>query len=94
MSSVVKAKCPKCKNAISVEEEEAAEPITCASCQTTFVPATVIAESNKKFEMAMYVGMLLIGVGLIVYMAMTGNLKPKADAPEAPPTVEAGAENP
>jgi hypothetical protein len=93
MSSVVKAKCPKCKNQISVEEEESAEPVTCSSCQTSFVPATVIAESNKRFEMAMYIGMLLIGVGLIVYMAMTGNLKQKADPAEAPPAAEARDSN-
>lgn len=93
MSSAVKAKCPKCKSPITVEEDEAVVAVTCASCQTKFVPAEVVAESNKKFEMAMYVGMLLVGIGLIVFMAATGNLKPKADAPEAPPAVEAGAEN-
>jgi NAD-dependent SIR2 family protein deacetylase len=93
MSSVVKAKCPKCKNQVSVEEEESAQPVTCASCQSTFVPAAVIAESNQRFQIGMYVVMLLVGVGLIVYMAMTGNLKPKADAPEEPPAVEQGADN-
>jgi hypothetical protein len=91
MSSVVKTKCPKCKNEVSVEEDAASEPFTCPGCQTTFVPATVIAESNKRFEIGMYVGMLAIGIGLIVYMAMTGNLKPKADQPAAPAANEAAA---
>jgi len=59
---------------------------------STFVPATVIAESNKRFEILMYAAMLLIGVGLIVYLAMTGKLKPKAGAPAVPPAVEAGAD--
>ena len=77
MSSVVKVKCPKCKNQNSVEEDGAEQPVACSSCEFTFVPAVVIAESNKRFQVVMYVGMLLIGVGLIVYMAMTGNLKPK-----------------
>lgn len=54
----------------------------------------MIAESNKRFEMGMYAVMLLIGVGLIIYMAVTGNLRPNANAPEAPPAAEAGAENP
>jgi hypothetical protein len=76
---------------ISVEEKNAGKPVTCSSCQATFVPAMVVAESNKRFEIGMYVAMLLIGVALIVYMAMTGNLKPKADAPEAPPAVGADA---
>jgi dipeptide/tripeptide permease len=53
----------------------------------------VIAASNKRFEMGMYAAMLLIGVGLIIYMAMTGQLKPKADAQKAPPAVEEGAGN-
>ena len=91
MSSVVKAKCPKCGNQVSVEEDASVRPVTCSSCQSTFVPATVIAASNKRFEMGMYAAMLLIGVGLIIYMAMTGRLKPKADAPKAPPAVEEGA---
>lgn len=91
MSSAVKAKCPKCKTEISVEEEQSTEPVRCASCQEMFVPSEVIAGSNKRFEVAMYVGMLLIGVGLIVYMAMTGNLQPKPDAPDAPAAVEAEA---
>ena len=93
MTSVLKANCPQCKNPISVEEDHAEQPVTCSSCQSTFVPATVIGESNKRFEMGMYAAMLLVGVGLIVYMAITGNLKPKADAPKAPPAVEAGAGN-
>lgn len=94
MSSTVKTKCPKCGNLISVEEEQAVQPLACPSCQATFVPATVIAESNKRFEMGMYAVMLLAGVALIVYMAMTGNLKPKANAPQPPPAVEKGAGNP
>ncbi|NND95788.1 MAG: hypothetical protein HKN47_00495 [Pirellulaceae bacterium] len=49
------------------------------------MPSVVIAESNKRFEIAMYVGMLVVGLGLVVYMAMTGNLKPKPDADEAAP---------
>lgn len=76
MSSVVKTKCPKCKTQVTVEEEESTQPLECSSCQSTFVPAEVIAESNKRFEIGMYVAMLLVGIGLIVYMAMTGNLKP------------------
>lgn len=93
MSSVVKANCPKCKNQISVEEADSEQPVTCSSCQSTFVPATVIAESNKRFEIGMYVAMLVVGIGLFVYMAMTGNLKPKADAPDPPPAVEPAAGN-
>jgi DNA-directed RNA polymerase subunit RPC12/RpoP len=89
MSSVVKAKCPKCKNEISVEEASAEQPVSCPGCQSTFVPATVIAESNKRFEMWMYVGMLVVGVGLIVALAVQNRMKPKADAPEAPAAVEA-----
>ncbi len=91
MSSVVKAKCPQCKHEVSVEEVDAGQPVTCSSCQTTFVPATVIAESNKRFEVLMYVGMLVVAGGLIAYMAVTGNLKPKADAPAVEPAAEAEA---
>ena len=91
MSSVIKAKCPNCKKEMSVEEEQSAQPVVCSSCQATFVPALVIAESNKRFEIWMYVGMLLVGIGLIVYMAATGNLKPKQEVPEAPPAAEAEA---
>lgn len=88
MSSTVQARCPKCKTPVSVEEEKSTQSVTCSSCQATFVPADVIAESNKRFEVAMYIGMFLIGLGLIVYMAMTGRLKPKPDVPEAPAAVE------
>ncbi len=88
MSSLVKAKCPKCGNQVSVEDEASQQQVKCSSCQSVFVPATVIAESNKRFEMGMYAVMLLVGVGLIIYMAMTGNLKPKADVPEAPAAAE------
>lgn len=85
MSSEVEAKCPKCKAKISVDEVASTQPFTCPSCQTSFVPATVIAESNKRFEIAMYVAMLVVAAGLFGYMALTGNLKPKADkAPAAP----------
>ncbi|TWU59315.1 hypothetical protein Poly51_21030 [Rubripirellula tenax] len=83
MSSIVKAKCPKCKTEVSVEEDASVLSTVCTSCQTAFVPATVIAESNKRFEMGMYVVMLLVGLGLIVYMAATGSLKPKPDPPAA-----------
>ncbi|KAA5539186.1 hypothetical protein FYK55_25025 [Roseiconus nitratireducens] len=88
MSSVVKAKCPQCKTEVAVEEEESSQPVSCSSCQTTFVPAAVIAESNRRFEIGMYVVMLLIGIGLVGYMAMTGNLKPKPDAPPPPQAAE------
>lgn len=91
MSSVVKAKCPKCTTEVSVVEEQSSVPVACASCQEQFIPAEVIAASNKKFEVAMYVGMFLVGIGLIVYMAMTGNLQPKPDEaiePEIPAAVE------
>ena len=92
MSSDVKVKCPNCKNQVSVEEDKSAQPFACPSCESTFVPEVVIAASNKRFEVAMYVGMLLVGAGLFVYMAMTGNLNPKPAAPDAPPAVDAGAD--
>ncbi len=81
MSSIVKAKCPNCKHEVSVAEDQSALPVACESCQASFVPAVVIAESNKRFEFAMYVGMFVIGLGLIGYMAATGQLKPKPDPP-------------
>ena len=93
MSSVVKAKCPKCKHEVSVDEAVAAVPVTCEKCQTTFTPATVVAESNKKFEIGMYVVMLLVGVGLIAYMIITGEgLPKKANDGEAPAAAEEATE--
>jgi hypothetical protein len=92
MSSVVQAKCPNCKTPVSVEEEQSVLPVTCSSCQTKFVPAEVIAESNKRFEIALYVGMIVVALGLFGYMAATGNLQPKADAPEAVEPAEEAAE--
>ena len=91
MSSIVKAKCPGCKTEVSVEEQDAEQPVECSSCQRGFVPAMVIAESNKQFEKWMYVAMFLIGLGLVAYMAMTGNLRPRPvpDAPAVPQAVEA-----
>ena len=89
--SVVKAKCPKCKHEVSVEEEVSAVPVTCEKCQTTFTPATVIAASNKKFEIGMYVVMLLIGVGLVAYMVITGEGLPKPKQADAPPAAEDAA---
>ena len=83
--SVVKAKCPKCKHEVSVEEEVDAVPVTCEKCQTTFTPATVVAESNRKFEIGMYVVMLLVGVGLVAYMMITGQGLPKPKPADAPP---------
>ena len=53
------------------------------------VPAAVIAESNKKFEMAMYGGMIVVALGLIAYMAITNRMKPKPEVPEAPAAAEA-----
>lgn len=88
MSEKLEAKCPQCKTPVSVTEEESVMPVTCSSCQTPFVPAEIIAESNKKFEIGLYVGMLVVGVGLIVYMAMTGNLKPNGGAPVNEPAAE------
>lgn len=93
MSTTVKAKCPKCGNQISVEEAISEQPVACSSCKSTFVPATVIAESNKRFEMGMYAAMLLIGIGLIIYMAMTGQLRPNADPPEVPAEAPAAADD-
>jgi len=84
MSSVVTAACPNCKQPVFVEEIQAPFPVTCAKCQADFIPAQVIAESNRKFEMMMYVGMLVIGLTLVAYMAVTNRLKPKGDA-AAPP---------
>ena len=94
MSSVVKANCPQCQTEITVEEEQSVLPVNCSSCQTSFVPAEVVEESNKKFEVLMYVGMLVVGLGLIVYMAMTGQLQPNAQpgAEEAPAAAEADGE--
>ena len=87
MSTVVKAKCPKCKTTVSVEDERTAEPVSCPGCQETFVPAEAIAADNKRFEIMMYAGMVVIAVGLLVYGAMTGQLQPpqpqEADAPAA-----------
>lgn len=89
MSSVVKAKCPQCKQEVSVSEDVAAMPVTCEKCQTTFTPATVIAESNRKFEIGMYVVMGLVGLGLIVYMVVTGEGLPKPKPADAPPAAAA-----
>lgn len=89
--TVMNANCPKCRSQISVEEADAEQPITCSSCQSVFVPAKVIAESNERFQFWMYAGMFLLGAGLILYMVVTGNGLPKADAPAAPAEVEAGA---
>src|SRR5690606_34482904 len=95
MSSVVKANCPKCRHAVSVEEEEAHEPVACSSCQTMFVPAKVIEESNQRFQVWMYVGMLVIAVALIAYMAVTNRMNrktdQKADARDAPAGAPADA---
>ncbi|MBA3316284.1 MAG: hypothetical protein H0T47_23730 [Planctomycetaceae bacterium] len=91
MSSVAKAKCPKCKQEVSVEEEVSTQPVTCSSCQTTFVPATVVAESNRRFEIGMYVVMLLVAGALIGYMVITGEGLPKADEPDAAPAAEDAA---
>lgn len=85
--SAVTAKCPKCKTPVSVEEEQSAVPVTCTSCQETFIPAEAIAADNKKFEIMMYVGMVVVAIGLLVYGAMTGQLQPPqpqgAEAPAA-----------
>lgn len=95
MSTVVQAKCPKCQTAVSVEDDRTAEPVTCSNCQETFIPAESIAADNKKFEIMMYVGMLVVGVGLIVYMAMTGQLQPpQPDAADVPAAVEEDAGDP
>lgn len=83
MSSLVKAKCPKCKHEVAVEEEASTQPVTCSSCQTTFVPATVVAESNRRFEIGMYVVMLLVAGGLFAYMFITGEGLPKPNEPAA-----------
>jgi len=92
MSSVVKAKCPKCKHEVSVQEEVSAVPVTCEKCQTTFTPATVVAESNRKFEIGMYVVMGLVGLGLLAYIVITGEGLPKPKPEEAPPAAAADAE--
>jgi heterodisulfide reductase subunit A-like polyferredoxin len=87
--SAVKAKCPKCKTVVSVEEERSAEPLTCTSCQETFVPADAIAADNKRFEIMMYVGMVVVAVGLLVYGAMTGQLQPpQPEGAEVPAAAE------
>lgn len=89
MSSEVKAKCPQCNVEVTVPEEQSSIPVTCPSCPATFSPAEVIAEENKKFEIMMYVGMIVVAIGLLVYGAMTGQLQP----PNAnPPAAEAEAE--
>ena len=88
--SVVKAKCPKCKHPVAVEEEVSAVPVTCTKCQTTFTPATVVAESNRRFEIGMYAVMLLAGVALIAYMVITGEGLPK---PKQADTAPAAAED-
>lgn len=88
MSSVVTAKCPNCKHVVSVEEELSELPATCAECQATFIPAMIIAESNRRFEMGMYVVMLAIGCGLIGYMALTRKDQPNGETPAAPPAAE------
>ncbi|QDT54460.1 hypothetical protein Pan44_24930 [Caulifigura coniformis] len=90
MSSVVTAACPGCQQPVSVEEIQAPFPVTCSKCQTDFIPAQVIAESNRKFEMMMYVGMLVIGLALVGYMAITNRMKPKGG--EAPPPAPAATE--
>lgn len=83
--STVQAKCPKCKASVTVEEERTALPVTCSACQATFSPAEAIAADNKKFEMMMYIGMLIVGIGLIVYMAIANRMNPPAkDAAEIP----------
>ena len=93
MSSVVKAKCPNCQTEVSVEEEQSANPVNCSSCQTPFVPAEVAAEENKKFEIMLYVGMIVVAIGLLVYGAMTGQLKPpQPEGANAPAAVEAEAD--
>jgi hypothetical protein len=94
MSSVVKAKCPQCGHQVSVEEEEAAEPVACSACQHSFVPAKVIEESNQRFQIWLYVGMLVIAVAIIVYMAIENRMNPKKDAPKAPPAAEVDANDP
>lgn len=89
MSSTVTAKCPQCKHEVTVNEDVSAVPVTCEKCQTIFTPATVVAESNKKFEIGMYVVMGLIGAGLIAYMIITGEgLPKKANEADAPAAVE------
>jgi hypothetical protein len=92
MSSVVKAKCPKCKHEVSVQEDVSAVPVTCEKCQTAFTPATVIAESNRKFEIGMYVVMGLVGLGLLAYIVITGEGLPKPKQADAPPAAE-GVDN-
>lgn len=86
--SSVSAACPSCKQTVSVEEEQSVLPTTCSKCQTVFIPAQVIAESNRKFEMMMYVGMLVVGLALVGYMAVTNRMKPKGEAPGAPAATE------
>lgn len=88
---MVKTKCPKCKTEISVADDQSEQKATCASCQSTFIPAKVIAESNKRFETWMYIVMILVGLGLFAYMGMTGQLKQKRDEPQPPPAVQKDA---
>lgn len=90
MSSVTAA-CPNCKQPVSLEEEQAIFPTSCAKCQTQFIPAQIIAESNRKFEMMTYVGMLVIGMGLVAYMAVANRMKPKGDAAGIPTAAPADA---
>jgi len=86
--SAVTAACPNCKQPVSVDEAQSELPTTCSKCQTAFIPAQVIAEANKKFEMMMYVGMIVIGLVLVAYMAITNRMKPKGDAPAVPAAAE------
>lgn len=90
MTALVKAKCPQCKKEISVDQSQADQPAACPSCQSTFIPAAVIAESNKRFEMGMYAVMILVGAGLFIFMAITGRLQQKGNLPPAPPAAQQG----
>jgi pyruvate/2-oxoacid:ferredoxin oxidoreductase beta subunit len=92
MSTVVKAKCPQCKTPVSVEDERTAEPVTCPGCQATFIPEEAIAADNKRFEIMLYVGMVVVAIGLLVYGAMTGQLKPPQPQGADPPAVEQAAD--
>lgn len=75
MSKELSLNCPNCKAKMNVAEELSKLPAACPSCQSVLVPADVIKASNDKFSMKMYAGMFLIGIGILVYLGMTGQLK-------------------
>jgi hypothetical protein len=93
MSSIITAKCPRCQQPLALEEAAAEQLVTCHSCQRQFIPAEVLAKSNRRVAFWMFLGLAAIGLGVIGYMSVTRYIDPKDPRPvEGAPAAAAAKE--